>query len=262
MKKIKKNKIILIMGLPGSGKTTLAKKLKKDLNASWINADVVRKKYKDWDFSSEGRERQAKRMYFLAKKLQKKNNVIADFICPTKNSFYFFKADKIIWMDTIKKSRFLNINKIFTKPKKYDLRVTSKDSDIWKIVAKDLVVKYKWDNKKPTILMLGRFQPWHFGHRKLFEKILKKTGQVIIQIKDVKGIGDNPFSFEQIKFKIKEDLKNFKNRFKIIKSPNIIEINYGRKVGYKIKKINLTDELHKISATKIRKKLRRDGLLK
>lgn len=250
------------MGLPGSGKTTLAKKLKKIINASWVNADIVREKFKDWDFSRTGRIRQAKRMFFLAKKLKKKNNVIVDFVCPTKDSFNHFKADKIIWMDTINKSRFTNINKIFNKPKKYNLRVTSKDSDLWSIAAKDLVFKYKWNNKKPTILMLGRFQPWHYGHRRLFEEILKKTGQVIIQVKDVTGIGDNPFSFKQIKSKINVDLKVFKNRFKIIKSPNIIEINYGRKVGYKIKQIKLTDELHKISATKIRKKLRREGFLK
>ena len=104
--------------------------------------------------------------------------------------------------------------------------------------------------------MLGRYQPWHYGHRKIFEKSLIATGQVLIFVKDVHKLGDNPFSFSQVKNFISKDLVEFKNRFKIIKAPNITNIFYGRKVGYKIKKINLDKNIQKISATKIRKKLR------
>ena len=121
---------------------------------------------------------------------------------------------------------------------------------------------YKWDNKKPTAQMLGRWQPFHDGHYALFEEIIKKTGQVIIEVKDVKGVGDNPYSFKSIKKKIDNDLKNFKSRYRIIKVPNISSICYGRTVGYSFEKINLPKKIQLISATKIRKQLRKSGKLK
>ena len=78
-------------------------------------------------------------------------------------------------------------------------------------------MEYKWDNKKPTAQMLGRWQPFHDGHYALFEKIIKKTGQVCIQVRDVQGVGDNPFDFEYVKFKIVERLEpKYKNRFKVV----------------------------------------------
>ena len=120
------------MGLPGSGKTTLAKKLKELLKADWINADAVRKEYNDWDFSEEGRIRQAKRMSELADKLKKEGNfVIADFVCPLPKSRDLFNPDFIIWMDTIKKSKFDDTNKLFERPKNYDVRVTEKNAVFW-----------------------------------------------------------------------------------------------------------------------------------
>ena len=96
------------MGLPGSGKTTLANELGPLLNAERLNADEVRKKANDWDFSEEGRKRQAKRMANLALDLKKDGNyVVADFICPTPEARDLFPADYIIWVDTIKKGRFV-----------------------------------------------------------------------------------------------------------------------------------------------------------
>ncbi len=249
------------MGLPGSGKTTLAYKLKKDLKADWVNADQIRKKYNDWDFTKKGVLRQAKRMRIFANKTKKKF-VIADFICPYNEGRKIFKPDYLIWMDTIKKGRLPTFDLKFQKPKKYHMRVSSKDADLWKLLVKDQITKYRWNNKKPTSQMLGRYQPWHLGHRKLFEKVLKKTGQVNIQVKDVHGLDDNPFTFQKIKNNISRDLKIFGKRYKISKVPNIVEINYGRKVGYKINQIKLSNNLHKISATGIRKKMRKKGLLK
>tara|TARA_B100000579_G_scaffold315758_1_gene265259 strand:- start:94 stop:504 length:411 start_codon:yes stop_codon:yes gene_type:complete len=121
---------------------------------------------------------------------------------------------------------------------------------------------YKWDNKKPTAQMLGRWQPFHEGHYALFEEIIKKTGQVCIQIRDVQGVEDNPFNFETIKKDIEEKLTpKYKNRFKIILVPNITNICYGRGVGYKIEEIVLSEEIQKISATKIRAKMRKEGKL-
>ena len=116
---------------------------------------------------------------------------------------------------------------------------------------------YKWDNKKPTAQMLGRWQPWHEGHKKLFELIVKKDLQVNIQVKDSQGLDKkNPFSFKKIKKIIEKDLINFKSRIKITKVPNITNIIYGRKVGYKISKILTPKKFRDISATKIRSKLK------
>ncbi len=120
------------MGLPGSGKTTLANELAPMLNAKRLNADEVRKEAKDWDFSEEGRKRQAKRMAEFAKNLRNKGNyVIADFICPTPEARKLFSADYIIWVDTIKKGRFDDTNKMFVKPDKFDFHVTTQDAKNW-----------------------------------------------------------------------------------------------------------------------------------
>ena len=261
MKKLK----ILIMGLPGSGKTYLSERLAQLLNAEWINADKVRKKANDWDFSTEGRVRQANRMKKLAEEaLKKDKHVIADFVCPTKKTRDDFKPDFTVWMNTIKKSRFENTNKIFETPEKkqIDFEITEKNSDLLKFVISDKIQSYKWDNKKPTAQMLGRWQPWHDGHQKLFEETLKKTGQVNIMVRDVKGIEDNPFDFDTIKKNIDKRLKNFKDRVRITLVPNITNICYGRGVGYKIEEIVLDKTIQKISATNIRKKMREKGELK
>ena len=119
-----------------------------------------------------------------------------------------------------------------------------------------------WDNKKPTAQMLGRWQPWHEGHQKLFEEILKKTGQVNIMVRNVEGVEDNPFNFETVKKNISEALKDYQNRIKITLVPNITHICYGRGVGYKIEEIVLDKKTQLISATKIRAQMRKDGKLK
>ena len=125
-------KIILIMGLPGAGKTTLAEELAPKLNAKRLNADEVRKEANDWDFSEEGRKRQAKRMADFALKLKNQGNyVVADFVCPTPEARNLFPADIVIWVDTIKEGRFDDTNKMFVKPTKYDFHVTTQDAKVW-----------------------------------------------------------------------------------------------------------------------------------
>ena len=120
------------MGLPGSGKTTLASYLVPLLKAKWLNADEVRKEANDWDFSEEGRKRQAKRMADFALKLRKDNNyVVADFICPTPEARSLFPSDYVIWVDTIKEGRFDDTNKMFVKPDKYNFHVTTQDAKNW-----------------------------------------------------------------------------------------------------------------------------------
>lgn len=124
-----------------------------------------------------------------------------------------------------------------------------------------------FDWKKPTVQMLGRWQPWHDGHTELFKKALKKTGQVCIMFRDVDGVdagiegqADNPFAFEEVKKKIKEELEKHgfeeNKEFVVVKVPNIVDISYGRGVGYTFTEHDLGEEIHKISATKIRKEMR------
>ena len=120
------------MGLPGSGKTTLASKLVPLLNAKWLNNDEVRKAANDWDFSEEARTRQAKRMADLAEKHKQEGRyVIADFICPTPKARELFNADYVVWVDTIEKGKFDDTNKMFVKPDKYDFHVTTQDAKNW-----------------------------------------------------------------------------------------------------------------------------------
>ena len=120
------------MGLPGSGKTTLANELAPKINAKRLNADEVRKEANDWDFSEEGRKRQSKRMADFAKKLKDDGNyVVADFICPTPEARSLFPADYTIWVDTIKEGRFDDTNKMFVNPNKFDFHVTTQDAKKW-----------------------------------------------------------------------------------------------------------------------------------
>ena len=120
------------MGLPGAGKTTLADELAPKLNAKRLNADEVRKAANDWDFSEEGRKRQAKRMADFALELKKQGNyVVADFICPTPEARKLFPADFVIWVDTIKEGRFDDTNQMFVKPEKFDFHVTTQNAKVW-----------------------------------------------------------------------------------------------------------------------------------
>lgn len=116
-------------------------------------------------------------------------------------------------------------------------------------------MKFNWKSK--SSIFIGRFQPFHEGHKQIFLKGLKKHGQVCILVMDSKGINKkNPFDFNYVKKKINEYLKNYKNKYIIIKVPVVGSVIYGRSVGYKIKKINLPKKIEKISATKIRSKLK------
>jgi len=133
-------KIILIMGLPGAGKTTLANELAKLIESRRLNADEIRRTANDWDFSEEGRKRQSKRMSEAALKLKNEgNNVIADFICPTPEARNLFPADYIVWVDTIQKGRYEDTNQMFVKPEKFDFHVTTQDANLWAPkIAEDL----------------------------------------------------------------------------------------------------------------------------
>ena len=131
---------ILIMGLPGSGKTYLAERLQPLLEAAWYNADKVREMANDWDFSPEGRIRQSMRMRTFAD-FEKENNriVICDFVCPTKDTQDNFDPDIVIWMNTIKEGRFEDTNKMFEEPIKVDFHVTEMNDKNHNDIAKELL---------------------------------------------------------------------------------------------------------------------------
>ena len=135
---------ILVMGLPGSGKTTLAKHLVPMFNAVWLNADEVRKESDDWDFTPEGRTRQALRMWTYAEEsIEQNRNVVADFVCPTEQTRKQFNADYTVWMDTIKEGRFKDTNRMFETPTNYDFKVTHKEADMWAFLIKqDILDKH------------------------------------------------------------------------------------------------------------------------
>lgn len=270
---------ILIMGLPGSGKTHFAKALKnyleqrgirndlasleslpvQGLNATvtWFNADDVRKKYNDWDFSLEGRLRQSLRMLKFAL-ASNTDYVICDFVAPIPEMRHNFRADWTIWIDTIEESRFEDTNRAFVPPEDYDFRITEQRADHWAAFVGEHILANRrrpvFDWRKESVLLLGRYQPWHEGHRALFERAVIKTGQVIIQVRDCQSWnGSNPFEFEKVEQLIRRDLDPvYQGKYAIMLVPNITEIVYGRDVGYKITQETFTDEIHAISATKIR----------
>ena len=126
------------MGLPNSGKTHLASRLAKILGYKHINADRVRKNADDWDFSLEGRLRQAKRMATLSVE----GNCVVDFVCPTEETRTLFNADFIVWMDTISSSRYADTNNIFVPPTSYDVRVSTKD-DCWVATVREQIRKHE-----------------------------------------------------------------------------------------------------------------------
>jgi adenylylsulfate kinase len=255
-------KRILIMGLPGAGKTYLAQHVLEHLqnerkSVMWLNADDVRKKYNDWDFSHEGRIRQSLRMRELADSYDV-DYVICDFVAPLVEMRNNFKADWTVWVDTINQGRFEDTNKVFIAPEQYDFRITEQKAEKWgEFVAAHILDDRKrpvFNWQKETVQMLGRWQPWHEGHRKLFERALAKTGQVVIQIRDCQGWnGSNPFGANQVKDFIKRDLDPlYQGQYEIQLVPNVVNITYGRDVGYKIEQESFDMATHAISATKIR----------
>jgi hypothetical protein len=273
------------MGLPGAGKTYFAERLKTWLEThgsissermtryevlpsssemhakvDWFNADDVRRRFNDWDFSKEGRIRQSIRMLEFALTCSG-DYVICDFVAPLVEMRNNFKADWTIWIDTIEAGRFEDTNRAFVPPDVYDFRITEQNADKWvEFVGQHIVDNRRrptFDWRKETVQMLGRWQPWHAGHRALFDRAIAKTGQVCIMIRDCQGWnGSNPFDFEQVKGFIKRDLDPlYQGQYTIQLVPNIVNITYGRDVGYKIEQETFDDATHAISATKIRKSM-------
>jgi hypothetical protein len=187
--------------------------------------------------------------------------VICDFVAPLVEMRNNFKADWTIWVDTIDRGRYEDTNRAFVPPEVYDFRITEQNAERWvEFVGTHILEnrrRPRFDWKKETVQMLGRWQPWHAGHRALFERLIARTGQVVIQIRDVQGWqGSNPFAVEQVKNFIRHDLDPlYQGQYEIQVVPNIVHIGWGRGVGYTSGEEKFEENITDISATKIRKEM-------
>ena len=251
--------IVLIVGLPGAGKTSLAQELVSRTGAIHLNADAVRADLNsDLGFTTIDRLEQARRMGSMARLLSAQGFlVIVDFVCPTKETRKMFgKADFTFWVSRIEEGRYENTNRMWEdlSEGEYDLKIN-----------KGLTVKQEADAcfekmkipswKTPTTLMLGRYQPWHDGHRALYEEAKKRGNRVVIGVRNTGGTSDkDPFDYSTVKELI---LKDIPDAF-VEMMPNITNIVYGRDVGYTIEQIHLPEHIQNISATQKRKEIQ-DG---
>jgi adenylylsulfate kinase len=247
---------ILIMGLPGAGKTSLAEKLVPRLGAVWFNADAIRQEiHKDLGFAEEDRLEHARRLGKLSDWAAMGGNfVVADFCCPTESTREQFDPDLIIWVNRIEEGRYADTNKMFEEPKNADIILNEGTPDEWtELVLKKIYETEKWDNQAPTALLIGRYQPFHIGHKTLVQESIQRVGQCCIALRDVAGSDENnPYDFEKVKHEIEKACVEFGDKIKVVELPNITDVFYGRGVGYNIEQLELSKELQDVSATKIR----------
>jgi hypothetical protein len=177
-----------------------------------------------------------------------------DFICPTKETRDAFGVpDHLIWVNRIKEGRFVDTNKMWEDPTYFDVEILEGMS-----VSEEaeLVIFHcgLYDWRKPTTLMLGRYQPWHEGHHALYDEAEKRTDQVVLGVRNTyKTSEKDPLTFLEVKTFIEADPKM--RHAMVVKFPNITNIVYGRDVGYKIEQVKLGDEIEAISATQKRKEM-------
>lgn len=246
--------IIQIIGLPGSGKTTLARELADRVNAIHLNADEIRLELnKDLGFSLEDRIEQARRLGALARLLNNQGFiVIVDFICPTKATREAFgKPDCLIVMKRHPVRKFADTTAMWEEVNLSDC-VFDNSLELEDKIQEILKITKLADWKAPTTLMLGRYQPWHEGHQALLEKAYDRTKQVLIGVRHTQGTSKkDPLSFVEVaKFISRTADSPF-----VMKLPNITNIVYGRDVGYKIEQVDLGVDIHAISATQKRKEM-------
>ena len=248
--------IIQIIGLPGSGKTTLAKELASRINAIHLNADEVRSDLnKDLGFTKEDRLEQARRMGALSRLLANQNyNVVVDFVNPTEETRKAFgRVDKVIWRNRKPTRDYPDTTAMWELPLNVDLMfddlIESEDAARLSIIDFQL---HDW--RGPTTLMLGRYQPWHEGHHALYKEAGNRTKQVLLGVRDTyKTSEKDPLNFNEVKSYIDKD--PIMEKALVLKLPNITNIVYGRDVGYKIEQIDLGADIHAISATEKRREL-------
>jgi cytidyltransferase-like protein len=246
---------ILIMGLPGAGKTTLAGALAPLLNAVVFNADAVRANLsRDLGFSHEDRVEHARRMGWICDRvIDAGGTVIADFICPTPETRAAFGEAFTIWVDRIDSGRFEDTNRMFVAPERFELRIKAEGAPQYWAEQALARLRPAFDPQKPTALFLGRYQPFHRGHQQLIEEGLRRVGQVCIAVRDTHGIDvNNPLPFFAVKQRIEAALSAYAGRFVVVPLPNITNVFYGRDVGYTVERIVLDETTEAISASKVR----------
>jgi len=252
---------ILVMGLARAGKTTLSKVLAPRLNAVHFNADEVRANInKDLGFAEGDRIEHARRMGWLCDRVVEVGGyAIADFICPTPETraAFFAGGDAfVIWIDRIKESPFEDTNRMFVPPERVDLRVTVEGTPEYWTEQAVAQLRPVFDPKKPTALFVGRYQPFHDGHKALIVEGLKRVGQACIAVRNTQGTDEkNPFEFEYVRARIEHGLREHEGRFVVMPLPNITSIFYGRDVGYTIERIDLDTKIQDISATEARRRM-------
>jgi cytidyltransferase-like protein len=247
---------ILIMGLPGAGKTTLATSLAPLLNAVVFNADAVRANIScDLGFSHADRIEHARRMGWLCDRVvEAGGTVIADFICPTEETRAAFGAAFTIWLDRISSGRFEDTNRLFVPPNRFDLRVGAEGTPQYWAEQALARLRPSFDPQKPTALFVGRYQPFHLGHQRLIEEGLRRVGQVCVAVRDTHGIDEkNPLPFFAVKQRIEAALSAHAGRFVVVPVPNITNVFYGRDVGYTVERIVLDETTESISGTQVRR---------
>src|SRR5580704_14085596 len=246
---------ILIMGLPGAGKTTLCNALSPLLNAVDFNADAVRANLsRDLGFGPADRVEHARCMGWMCDRVvETGGTAIADFICPTQEARAAFGPAFSVWIDRIASGRFEDTNKLFVPPERFDVQVKAGGTpQYWSEQALALL-RPPFDPQKPTALFIGRYQPFHDGHQRLIEEGLRRVGQVCIAVRDTHGIdAKNPLPYFAIKQRIEVALSIHAGRFVVVPLPNISDVFYGRDVGYNVERIELDEATEAISATKIR----------
>jgi cytidyltransferase-like protein len=253
---------ILIMGLPGAGKTALATALAPLLNAVVFNADAVRANLsRDLGFSHDDRVEPARRMGWMSDRVvEAGGTVIADFICPTPDTREAFGDAFTIWIDRIEVGRFEDTNRMFVAPEKFDLRVTAEGAPQYWAEHALAQLRPAFDPQKPTALFIGRYQPFHPGHQRLIEEGLRRVGQVCIAVRDTHGIdAKNPLPFFAVKQRIEAALAAHIGRIVVVPLPNISNVFYGRDVGYNVERIVLDEATEGISATRLRQLSARPG---
>lgn len=251
------SQILQIIGLPGSGKTTLAKALCSRTDAILLNADQVRSDLSsDLGFSPEDRTEQARRLGAIARLLSSQGRlVIVDFVCPTAETREAFgPADFVIWMDTITQSRYEDTNSVWSAPDHFDYKFTDLEQEDKADVIINQFKLFDWS--APTTLQLGRYQPWHEGHQALKAEAHKRTDQVLIGVRNTYGTSEkDPLTYEEVRDRIHQSNGSLHEHTLVVKLPNITNIVYGRDVGYKIEYVDLPPEIQAISATQKRKEL-------
>ncbi len=252
---------ILVMGLPGAGKSTLTRVLARLLGAAVFNGDEVRAAIsRDLGFSHDDRLEHARRMGWLCDQVVAAGGTaIADFICPTEATRQAFGSiigeTFVIWADRIVAGRFADTNRMFEPPRlgAVDLHVTPDGTpEYWAELALRALVPV-FDPKMPTALFVGRYQPFHLGHQRLIEEGLRRVGQVCIAVRCTHGMTvKDPLPFFAVKQRIETALVAHAGRFVVMPVPNITDVFYGRDVGYNVERIVLDEATESISGTKLR----------